>query len=126
MKLTSAQVHQVLDQFEGEVIPSDSPSVPELEATFGPHTFFVATEGLHLVERSEATNSTRRRACCRSIRRSWSPSTSAPTGGPIRLRRSGAMPYGDAGGGFGTSWDGRLNERAGTARLGRTSCVDRG
>ena len=57
MNLTSAQVHQVLDQFEGEVIPSDSPSVPELEATFGPHTFFVATEGLHLVERSEATNS---------------------------------------------------------------------
>ena len=57
MKLTSAQVDQVLDQFDGEVIPSDNPSVPELEATFGPHTFFVATEGLHLVERSDASNS---------------------------------------------------------------------
>jgi hypothetical protein len=57
MKLTSAQVDQVLDQFDGEVIPPDNPSVPELEATFGPHTFFVATEGLHLVERSDSTNS---------------------------------------------------------------------
>lgn len=57
MKLTSAQVDQVLDQFDGEVIPHDNPSVPELEAKFGPHTFFVATEGLHLVERSDATNS---------------------------------------------------------------------
>lgn len=57
MKLTSAQVDHVLDQFEGEVVPPDNPSVPELEATFGPHTFFVATEGLHLVERSDSTNS---------------------------------------------------------------------
>jgi hypothetical protein len=57
MKLTSAQVDQVLDQFDGEVIPPDNPSVPELEATFGPHTFFVATEGLHLVERSDESNS---------------------------------------------------------------------
>lgn len=57
MKLTSAQVDQVLDQFDGEVIPPDNPSVPELEATFGPHTFFVATEGLHLVERSDSSNS---------------------------------------------------------------------
>jgi hypothetical protein len=57
MKLTSAQVDQVLDQFDGEVIPPDNPSVPELEATFGPHTFFVATEGLHLVERSDGSNS---------------------------------------------------------------------
>ncbi len=57
MKLTSAQVNRVLDQFEGDVVPPDSPSMPELESVFGSHTFFVGRAGLHLVERSTSTNS---------------------------------------------------------------------
>ena len=51
MKLNETQVDQVLDQLPAEVIPEAHPTVPELEAVFGPHTFFIGTEGLHVVER---------------------------------------------------------------------------
>jgi hypothetical protein len=51
MKLKDTQVDQVLDQLPAEVIPDDHPTVPELESVFGPHTFFIGTEGLHVVER---------------------------------------------------------------------------
>jgi hypothetical protein len=51
MKLKDAQVDQVLDQLAAEVIPDDHPTVPQLESVFGPHTFFIGTEGLHVVER---------------------------------------------------------------------------
>src|SRR5215475_12237826 len=51
MKLKSAQVDQVLDKLPAsEVIPNDHPTVPELEQVFGPHTFFVGSDGLHVVE----------------------------------------------------------------------------
>ena len=51
MKLNDTQVDQVLDQLPAEVIPNDHPTVKELETVFGPHTFFIGTEGLHVVER---------------------------------------------------------------------------
>ena len=51
MKLNNTQVDQVLDQLPAEVIPNDHPTVKELETVFGPHTFFIGTEGLHVVER---------------------------------------------------------------------------
>jgi len=51
MKLKDTQVDRVLDQLPAEVIPEDHPTVPELESVFGPHTFFIGTEGLHVVER---------------------------------------------------------------------------
>lgn len=51
MKLNDTQVDQVLDQLPAEVIPNDHPTVAELETVFGPHTFFIGTEGLHVVER---------------------------------------------------------------------------
>jgi hypothetical protein len=54
MKLKSAQVDQVLDKLPAEVIPEDHPTVPELEQVFGPHTFFLGSQGLHVVERSPA------------------------------------------------------------------------
>lgn len=57
MELTTGQIERVLDQFESEVIPSDSPMMPRLKAVYGKHTFFVAEMGLHLVERSASTNS---------------------------------------------------------------------
>lgn len=54
MKLKSAQVEQVLDKLPSEVIPESHPTVPQLEQVFGQHTFFLGSEGLHVVERSAA------------------------------------------------------------------------
>jgi len=51
MKLKDTQVDQVLDQLAAEVIPDDHPTVPQLESVFGPHTFFIGSDGLHVVER---------------------------------------------------------------------------
>jgi hypothetical protein len=51
MKLKDTQVEHVLDQLPAEVIPDDHPTVPELESVFGLHTFFIGSEGLHVVER---------------------------------------------------------------------------
>ena len=51
MKLNDTQVDQVLEQLSAEVIPADHPTVSELESVFGPHTFFIGSEGLHVVER---------------------------------------------------------------------------
>lgn len=51
MKLKENQVDQVLDQLPAEVIPDDHPTVQQLEKVFGPHTFFIGSEGLHVVER---------------------------------------------------------------------------
>lgn len=51
MKLSDSQVDQVLDQLPAEVIPDDHPTVAQLESVFGPHTFFIGSEGLHVVER---------------------------------------------------------------------------
>ena len=54
MKLRENQVEQVLDQLPAEVIPDDHPTVAQLETVFGPHTFFIGSEGLHVVERGGA------------------------------------------------------------------------
>jgi hypothetical protein len=51
MKLKENQVEQVLDQMPAEVIPDDHPTVAQLESVFGPHTFFIGSDGLHDVER---------------------------------------------------------------------------
>ena len=51
MKLSDSQVDQVLDQLPAEVIPDDHPNVAQLESVFGSHTFFIGSEGLHVVER---------------------------------------------------------------------------
>ncbi len=57
MKLSTAHVRQTLDQLEEEAafgdtvaIPEDSPVVPKLNEIFGDHTFFLDSEGLHVVE----------------------------------------------------------------------------
>jgi hypothetical protein len=54
MELKDTQVDQVLDQLAADVIPDDHPTVPELESVFGPHTFFIGSDGLHVVERGGA------------------------------------------------------------------------
>ena len=53
MKLSNVQVKDVLNQLETQVIPSNHPAMPQLERTFGAHTFFLGGEGLHVVERGE-------------------------------------------------------------------------
>lgn len=57
MKLSTSRVHQALEQieqqatFEGTIaIPDDNPAVPKLNEAFGNHTFFLDSEGLHIVE----------------------------------------------------------------------------
>ena len=53
MRLSNAQVRDVLHQMKAKVVPADHPVVPQLEAIFGLHTFFLRDEGLHVVERGE-------------------------------------------------------------------------
>jgi hypothetical protein len=43
-------VARTLTQFEAQAIPDNHPSMPELNRTFGDHTFFLDGEGLHIVE----------------------------------------------------------------------------
>ena len=50
MKLTSAQIERTTDQFDAEPVPNDGRLVAELEEIFGDHTFFLAEDGLHIVE----------------------------------------------------------------------------
>ena len=53
MKLNSAQIQQTLTQFEAQVIPDNHPQVLELKELFGDHTFFLANNGLNVVELNE-------------------------------------------------------------------------
>jgi hypothetical protein len=54
MKLDSAQVERTLSQFQGEAIPDNHPSVPQLNNVFGEHTFFLDRNGLSIVEPASA------------------------------------------------------------------------
>ncbi len=57
MRLSNAQVRDVLGQLDGaEVVPAENPAVRQLERIFGPHTFFIADDGLHVVERGETAS----------------------------------------------------------------------
>ena len=62
MKMTSVLVKQTLDQLEEQTtlrniqaVPDSNPAVPQLNKIFGEHTFFLANDGLHIVEPAEAT-----------------------------------------------------------------------
>ncbi len=50
MRLNSTLVQRTLSQFEAQAIPENHPSIPDLSRTFGDHTFFIADDGLHIVE----------------------------------------------------------------------------
>jgi hypothetical protein len=52
MRLSSTLVQRTLSQFEAQAIPDNHPSMPELNRTFGDHTFFIDADGLHIVEPS--------------------------------------------------------------------------
>jgi len=57
MRLTSAGVERTLNQIEAQVIPDDHPLAPQLKGLFGDHTFFLATNGLNIVEPAGPANS---------------------------------------------------------------------
>jgi hypothetical protein len=50
MKLTSSQVEKTLSQYSAQPIPENHGLVPQLNALFGNHTFFLDSNGLNIVE----------------------------------------------------------------------------
>jgi hypothetical protein len=50
MKLNSVQTKQALSQFEAEVLPDDHPAREQLSGIYGDHTFFLASNGLNVLE----------------------------------------------------------------------------
>ena len=57
MRLSPARVEQALDQFEAHVIPEDHPSMPTIKGLWGDHTYFLAPNGLNIVEPIETDDS---------------------------------------------------------------------
>jgi hypothetical protein len=55
MRLSPTMVARTLSQFEAQAIPDNHPSMPELNRTFGDHTFFLDGDGLHIVEPAVST-----------------------------------------------------------------------
>lgn len=60
MKLSTARIRQTLGQLEQQdafrdtvPVPEDNPALPKLNDLFGDHTFFLDSEGLHIVEPAE-------------------------------------------------------------------------
>jgi hypothetical protein len=61
MKLSTARLRRTLDQLEEQApfsdtvaVPDESPVLPKLHEVFGEHTFFLDSEGLHIVEPARA------------------------------------------------------------------------
>lgn len=50
MRLSRARVEQTLNQFEAHVIPDSHPSMSQIKGLWGDHTYFLAANGLNIVE----------------------------------------------------------------------------
>jgi len=50
MKLSNSMVERCLSQYDAQAVPGNHPSMPELSALFGDHTFFLDGNGLNIVE----------------------------------------------------------------------------
>ena len=59
MKLSHAQVEQVAGQLDAQAVPDDHPAASQLEGVFGGHTFFLRTDGLHVVEAAPTDSGSR-------------------------------------------------------------------
>ena len=64
MKLSTARIQRTLHQLEEQtafqetlMIGEDSPLKPKLSELFGDHTFFLDSEGIHIVEPAETSSS---------------------------------------------------------------------
>ncbi|MEX0921311.1 MAG: hypothetical protein WDZ84_00915 [Rhodovibrionaceae bacterium] len=50
MKLSTAQIAEVKEQTGIDPVPEEHPTTPNLKEAFGEHTFFLDTNGLHVLE----------------------------------------------------------------------------
>src|SRR4051812_48763067 len=50
MRLSPARVEQTLAQFEAHVLPDDHPAMQRIRGLWGDHTYFLAPNGLNIVE----------------------------------------------------------------------------
>ena len=50
MRLSPARVERTLSQFEARVLPDNHPSMPKIREVWGDHTYFLAVNGLNIVE----------------------------------------------------------------------------
>ena len=50
MRLSPSRVEKTLSQFESKVIPDSHPSMPQIKSVWGDHTYFLAVNGLNIVE----------------------------------------------------------------------------
>jgi hypothetical protein len=57
MRLSPARVEQALSQFEAQVLPEDHPSMAKIKGLWGDHTYFLAPNGLNIVEPVESDDS---------------------------------------------------------------------
>jgi hypothetical protein len=57
MRLSQARVEQTLSQFEAQVLPEDHPSMEKIRGLWGDHTYFLAPNGLNIVEPIERDDS---------------------------------------------------------------------
>ena len=55
MKLNSVLVERAVSQLGADPIPEQHPAMPQLNQVFGDHTFFLDTNGLHIVEPGSPT-----------------------------------------------------------------------
>jgi len=53
MKLNDVLAERTATQLGAEAIPEEHAAMPQLNQVFGEHTFFIAPEGLHIVEPGE-------------------------------------------------------------------------
>ncbi len=61
-RLSPARVEQALSQFEAQVLPEDHPSMSKIKGLWGDHTYFLAPNGLNIVEPIDA-DGVRRQGC---------------------------------------------------------------
>ena len=57
MRLSQARVEQALSQFEAHVLPDDHPAMQRIKGLWGDHTYFLAPNGLNIVEPVESSDS---------------------------------------------------------------------
>jgi hypothetical protein len=50
MRLSPSHVEKTLSQFDAKVIPDNHPSMPQIKSVWGDHTYFLAVNGLNIVE----------------------------------------------------------------------------
>jgi hypothetical protein len=50
MRLSPSRVEQTLRQFDAHVIPDNHPAMEQIKGIWGDHTYFLAVNGLNIVE----------------------------------------------------------------------------